>query len=74
MNPFFNAMGGNTPLPGPMGLIQQINQFAGGIQGSPQNIVQQKLNSGEMSQQQFNVLMQMAQQIAPMMGGKQNSQ
>jgi 3-methyladenine DNA glycosylase Tag len=40
------------------GQFQQ--QFSGNGQMNPQAIVQQKLNSGEMSQQQFEQLRQMA--------------
>lgn len=58
-NPFFNAMGGGN-LPGPMGnmmgMIQQFNEFQKTFQGDPKAKVQELLNSGQMSQAQFNEL------------------
>lgn len=49
-------------------LQQQFGLFAQQFQGgpqqmSPQAVVQQKLNSGEMSQQQFEQLRMMANQL-----------
>lgn len=75
MNPLFNLLGsGNMQLPGPLGNIQnfmtQFNQFRQNFQGNPQQQVQQMLNSGQMSQQQFNQLSQLATQIQKMMGGR----
>lgn len=49
-------------------MIGEINKFAQSIKGNPQQMVQKLLNSGEMSQSEFNRLSQMAQQIAPFMG------
>ena len=43
-------------------------QFQGGQQMSPQAIIQQKLNSGEMTQAQFEQLRQSANQMYQMMG------
>lgn len=50
---------------------QQFNAFQQQFQGGPQQmnpqmIIQQKLNSGEMSQQQFNELRQFANMITGM--------
>ena len=75
MNPLFNLLGsGNMQLPGPLGSMQnfmtQFNQFRQTFQGNPQQQVQQMLNSGQMSQQQFNQLSQLATQIQKMMGGR----
>lgn len=69
MNPLFSLLGGNnTPqLPGGLGnfqnLMQQFNQFKSTFQGNPQQQVQGLLNSGRMSQAQFNQLQKMAQQL-----------
>lgn len=75
MNPLFNLLGGNNAqLPGPFGNMQnfmsQFNQFKQAFQGDPKQQVQQLLNSGQMSQQQFNQISQMATQIQRMMGGR----
>lgn len=42
---------------------QFAQQFQGGQQMNPQMLVQQKLNSGEMSQAQFEQLRNMANQL-----------
>lgn len=69
-NPLFNQFG-NQPMPGQLGeladMVQNIRQFASTLNGDPREIIQQKLNSGEMTQQQYNEYMQIARQIAPMM-------
>ena len=47
----------------PMQMIQQFNQFRNSFQGDPKQKVQELLNSGQMSQQQFNQLQQQATQF-----------
>lgn len=70
-NPLFNALGGGMPnLPGlgnPAQLKQQLEQFKNQLQGDPRQMVQQLLNSGKMTQQQFNTLQQVTNQIMGMM-------
>jgi len=70
MNPFYNPM--QTPnmgMPGPFqnmtNFIQQFNQFRSTFQGNPQQKVQELLDSGKMTKEQFNQLSQMAQQFRP---------
>lgn len=76
MNPLYNLLGGgnNVPLPGPLGNMQnfmnQFNQFRQTFHGDPKQQVQQMLNSGQMTQEQFNQLSQMATQLQRMMGGR----
>lgn len=75
MNPLFDLLGGNNAqLPGPLGNMQnfmsQFNRFRQSFQGDPKQQVQQLMNSGQMSQQQFNQISQMATQIQRMMGGR----
>lgn len=67
-NPLFNALGGNQPnMTGPFGNMQQLAsnfaQFKNGFRGDARQQVQQLLNSGQMSQAQFNQLQQMASQL-----------
>lgn len=62
-NPLYNAMQ-NNPYDN---MIGQIKQFGQSIQGDPKQMVQQLLNTGQMSQNEFNRYAQMAQQIAPFM-------
>jgi len=70
-NSLFNALGGNPKLPGPFGnmqnMIQKLNQFKQSFQGDPKQQVQQLLNTGKMSQNQYNQLSQMATQIQNML-------
>ena len=66
-NPFFNRFA-NQPNPqGPFGnvtnLVNQFKQFKSQFQGDPQEQVQELLNSGKMTQEQFNQLSNMAAQF-----------
>lgn len=74
-NSIYNALGGDSPkLPGAFGnmqnLMQRLNQFKQSFQGDPKQEVQQLLNSGRMSQNQYNQLSQMATQIQNMLTHK----
>lgn len=65
-NPIFNALGG-PQIPGPLGnmtrMLQQFQQFKSTFQGNPKQEVQRLLNSGQMSQNQYNQLQNMARQF-----------
>ncbi len=61
MNPLFNMFGSGQQMPFPMNMIQQFNQFRQTFQGDPRQQVQDLLNSGKMSQEQYNQLYSMAQ-------------
>lgn len=65
-NPLFNSMGGAN-LGNMAGLIQQFQQFKQNFQGNPQQQVQQLLNSGKVSQEQYNKAVQMAQAFQQML-------
>ena len=67
-NPLFGMMGGNQPQMS--GLMQRFQQFKQAFTGDPKQRVQDMLNSGRISQQQYNQAVQMAQHIQRMMGGK----
>lgn len=66
-NPLFGMMHNQMPM---NGLLQKFQQFQRMFRGDPQQQVQQLLNSGKVSQQQYNQAVQMAQQLQKMMGGK----
>ncbi len=51
------------------GMMNQFNTFKNSIQGDPQQIVQQLLQSGKMSQAQYNQLSQMAFQFKNLFNG-----
>lgn len=71
----FNSLGQSQKLPGAFGDMQnmmgKLNQFRQSFQGDPKQQVQQLLNSGQMSQDQYNRLSQMATQIQNMLTNKQ---
>lgn len=69
-NPIFQQMASQMPQNGMNGLIQRFQQFRQQFQGDPRQQVQQLLNSGKISQQQYNNAVQMAQQFQRMMGIK----
>lgn len=73
-NQLFNMLGGNSQNLGPFSNMQnfvnQLNQFRSGLQVDPKQQVQELLNSGKMSQTQYNQLSQMATQIQKMLNGK----
>lgn len=62
-NPLYNAMANNPHAE----IIKQAREMQKNFQGNPRDVVQQLLNSGQMSQNQFNQLSQIAQQIVPFM-------
>jgi hypothetical protein len=65
-NPLFNTFGNNNQFGN---LIQQAQEFKRKFTNiNPRAEVERLLNSGEMSQQQFNEYSQIAQQVAQMMG------
>lgn len=64
-NPFYNRFNGGNQS-GPMSLIQRFKEFKANFQGDPQQQVQNLLNSGQMTQEQFNNLSNMATQFKEM--------
>jgi vancomycin permeability regulator SanA len=61
-NPLFQQM---QPMGG---LLQRFQQFQQMFKGDPRQQVQQLLNSGKVSQQQYNSAVQMAQQLQKLLG------
>ena len=66
-NPLFGMMQNQTPV---NGIMQRFQQFQRMFKGDPRQQVQQMLNSGKVSQTQYNQAVQMAQQISRMLGIK----
>lgn len=65
MNPLFQQMASQTTSNtinnnGLMGLVQQFQQFKQTFTGDPRQQVQQLLNSGRVTQEQYNNAVQMA--------------
>lgn len=60
-NPLFNQLGGSQQNNN--SLLARFRQFKSQFSGDPQQKVQELLNSGKMTQAQFNQLAQMAEQF-----------
>ena len=67
-NPLFNSFGNNNQFDNIMKQVEDFKRQFSNI--NPRAEVERLLNSGEMSQQQFNEYSQIAQQVAQMMGRK----
>lgn len=64
MNPLFQQMRSMMPQ---NNVMQRFMQFRQQFQGDPRQQVQQLLNSGKISQQQYNQAVQMANQFRQML-------
>lgn len=60
MNPLYQQLGNKAPM-NPM--FQQFLQFKKTFNGNPQQIIQNMINSGKISQAQVNQLAQQANQL-----------
>lgn len=60
MNQLYNDMNQN-------GFVQRFQQFKNSFHGNPQEQVQQLLNSGKVSQADYNRAVQLANQLQQMM-------
>ena len=67
-NPLYNMFGGNAPINPIAQLVRDAKAFKKSFTGNPKDEVQRLLNSGQMSQQQFNQFSQIAQQVVKAMG------
>lgn len=64
-NPLFNSM---NSMPNNMnGFFQRLNQLKQTFKGDPHQQIQNMLNSGQVTQEQYNRAVQMAQNIQKMM-------
>lgn len=66
-NPLFNQMQLQNQF---TQMMQRFQQFRQTFQGDPRQQVQQLLNSGKVTQQQYDRAVQMAQQLQRMISGK----
>ena len=67
-NSLYNMFGGNTPMNPMAQLVRDAKAFKKSFTGNPKDEVQRLLNSGQMSQQQFNQFSQIAQQVVQAIG------
>lgn len=65
MNPLFNLLGGNRQPNN--NILQQFQQFKNSFKGDPRQQIQDLLNSGKISQNDYNNAVNMANQIMKMM-------
>lgn len=49
-------------------IINQLNNFRNSYKGDPQQQIQQMLNSGRVSQEQYNAAVKKANQLASLIG------
>ena len=64
-NPLYGMMNGQQN-----NVVQRFQQFQRLFKGDPKQQVQQLLNSGRVSQDQYNKAVQMANQLQRLIGGK----
>lgn len=65
-NDLFNQLGGMQSNP----MLQRLMQFKQNFSGNPQQMVQNLINSGKISQSQVNQYAQQANEIYKAFGGK----
>ena len=64
MNPLFTLLNNaNNPA---MQILQRFNEFRRNYSGNPQQHIQQLMQSGRITQAQYNQAVQMAQQLQNM--------
>lgn len=64
-NPLYNQFGGNQN-----NILQRFNQFRNSFRGDPKEQIQQMLNSGKITQEQYNQAVQKANMLKNMLGIK----
>lgn len=67
-NPLYNLLGGQAPVPPQMqNMLAQFQRFKSTFRGDPRQQIQQMLNSGQISQAQYNQAVQMANMFQRML-------
>lgn len=67
MNPLFQIMMQNGANNGFAAMLQRFQQFKNGFSGNAEQTVRQMLQSGRISQEQYNNAVKVAQQFRNMM-------
>lgn len=65
MNKLYQQMGPQNPY---QNIMQQFEDFKKNFTGNPQEKIQQMLNSGQISQQQYNEAVQKANMLKSIFG------
>ena len=63
-----NSIFNQTQAQGNNDFLSQFNQFRSTFSGNPQEQIQQLIQSGRMSQEQFNQLAEQATQLRKLLG------
>lgn len=66
-NPIFQMLGGNSQFGNLAGMIQQFQQFKSTFNGDAKQQVQQLLNSGKITQADYDKAVQVANAFAQML-------
>lgn len=69
-NPLFNLLQGNTQANAQNGILGRFRAFQSQFKGDPRQTIQQMLNSGRITQAQYNDAVQKANTLMQMLGGK----
>lgn len=67
VNPLYTLLQGNSQMNGGNGLMGQFERFRRMFKGDAKQQIQQMLNSGQVTQQQYNQAVQMANEFIRMM-------
>lgn len=70
MNPLFQQLGGMQTMNPAQNILQRFNAFKQNFRGDPRQQVQQLLNSGRITQAQYDAAVQQANQLMHLLGGK----
>lgn len=65
MNKLYQQMGPQNPY---QNIMKQFEDFKKNFTGNPQQKIQQMLNSGQISQQQYNAAVQKANMLKSILG------
>ena len=71
-NPIYQQLGNAVPqgMENMQNMIQRFQQFKQSFSGDPRQQVQQLLNSGRVTQAQYNAAVQQAQQLMRLLSGR----
>lgn len=69
-NPLYNVLGGNAQQNRLNGLARQIEALKRQFGGDPREQIQRMLNSGQITQVQYDNAVRMANQLSQMLGRK----
>jgi len=69
-NPLYNLLQGNPQPSMQNGILGRFRAFQSQFKGDPRQTIQQMLNSGRITQAQYNEAVQKANTLMQMLGGK----